>query len=134
MSHSSNHTARLQIETDAKTAIVDVTDRIDAALPADADGVCTVFVRHTTAGLVVNEAEPRLLEDLADALEDLVPDEGWAHDEIDDNADSHVRAMLLDESVTVPVAEGSLDVGTWQSILLIDCDGPRTRTIDAIVH
>jgi len=126
--------AAFTIETDSKTTVVDITDRVDSQLPADADGVCTVFVQHTTAGVVVNENERRLLEDLADGLETLVADEGWAHDALDGNADSHVRAMLIGESVTVPVVDGELQVGRWQSILFVECDGPRTRSVDVVVH
>ena len=122
------------IETDSKTTVVDITDRIAAQLPADADGVCTVFVRHTTAGVIVNEAERRLLDDLVDGLDSLVPDEGWAHDTLDGNADSHVRAMLVGESATVPVTDGELDLGRWQSILFVECDAPRTRTVDVLLH
>ena len=122
------------VETDCKTTVIDITDRIAARLPTEAEGVCTVFVRHTTAGVIVNEAERRLLEDLAEGLETLVPDEGWAHDALDGNADSHVRAMLVGESTTVPVSEGELQLGRWQSILLVECDGPRTRSIDVVIH
>ena len=68
------------------------------------------------------------------ALGDLVPDDGWAHDGIDDNADSHVRAMLVGPSVTVPVDDGSLQLGTWQSILFIECDGPRTRQVRVLAE
>jgi secondary thiamine-phosphate synthase enzyme len=85
-------------------------------------------------GVVVNEAESRLLDDLATALDGLVADDGWQHDEIDDNADSHVRAMLVGESVTVPVADGELQLGRWQSILAVECDGPRSRTLTIRVH
>ena len=105
-----------------------------AALPDDASGVCTVFSQHTTMGVVVNEAESRLMGDLADGLDHLVPDDGWRHDQIDDNADSHVRAMLVGESVTVPVDGGDLQLGRWQSILAVECDGPRSRTITVCVH
>ena len=126
--------SELTVETDTKTTVVDITDRIATHLPADAKGVCTVFVRHTTAGVIVNEAERRLLEDLADGLEALVSDEGWAHDALDGNADSHVRAMLVGESITVPVVDGKLQLGRWQSVLLVECDGPRTRTVDLVVH
>ncbi len=122
------------VETESKTSLFDITDRVTDQLPADAEGVCTVFVRHTTAGVVVNEHERRLLDDLADGLDSLVPDEGWAHDALDGNADSHVRAMLVGESVTVPVSDGELQVGRWQSVLLVECDGPRTRTVDVVVH
>ena len=124
----------LTVETDSKTTVVDITDRVADQLPADVEGVCTVFVRHTTAGVIVNEAERRLLADLADGLETLVPDEGWAHDTLDGNADSHVRAMLVGESATIPVTDGNLQLGRWQSVLFVECDGPRTRTVDVVVQ
>jgi len=122
--------AEFTVDTDERTTTVDITNRVAEALPADADGVCVVFVKHTTAGVTVNENERRLLGDLADALEALVPDEGWAHDALDGNADSHVRAMLVGESVTIPVRNGELELGRWQSVLFVECDGPRTRTVD----
>ncbi|QHS16877.1 secondary thiamine-phosphate synthase enzyme YjbQ [Halopenitus persicus] len=124
----------ISIETDGPTAVHDVTDRVEAAITTDADGLVTVFVRHTTAGVVVNEPESRLLGDVETFLEELVPDEGWEHDRLDDNADAHLRAMLLGESVTVPVSDGTLDLGRWQAVLLVECDGPRTRSIDVIPH
>jgi len=124
----------ITVETDSRTECVDITDRVAATIPDDASGVCTVFSQHTTMGVVVNEAESRLLGDLADALGELVPNEGWQHDEIDDNADSHVRAMLVGESVTVPVESGELQLGRWQSILAVECDGPRRRTLTVRMH
>lgn len=121
--------ATVSVSTSEHLEVRDVTSEVTAALPDDAEGVATVFVRHTTAGVTVNEGESRLLGDLGDALDTLVSDDGWAHDEIDDNADSHVRAMLVGPSVTIPVSDGQPDLGTWQSILLVECDGPRTRTL-----
>ena len=118
------------VDTDARLAVTDVTDRVAAALPDDADGTATVFVQHTTAGLLVNEAEPRLLDDFESFLADAVADGGWRHDELDGNADSHLRAALTSSSVVVPVSAGTLDLGRWQSVLLVECDGPRTRTLD----
>jgi len=126
--------ASITVETEDRTECIDITDRVAAAIPDDADGVCTVFSQHTTMGVVVNEAESRLLDDLATALDRLVPDDGWQHDEIDDNADSHVRAMLVGESATVPVVDGDLQLGRWQSILAVECDGPRSRTLTVRVH
>ncbi|QSG05975.1 secondary thiamine-phosphate synthase enzyme YjbQ [Halapricum desulfuricans] len=125
--------ATISIETTDRTDVLDVTEEVTRALPDDAEGIATVFVRHTTAGVTVNEAESRLLGDLADALEGLVPDAGWAHDEIDDNADGHVRAALIGPSTSVPVSDGRPALGTWQSILLVECDGPRTRTLQVEV-
>jgi len=120
-----------QVETTDRLDVVDVTAEVEDRVPADIErGVCTVFVQHTTAGVVVNEAEQRLLGDVESHLRELVPDEdGYAHDALDGNADSHLRTLLLDESVSVPVRDGALALGTWQSVLLIDCDGPRTRSV-----
>jgi len=126
--------ASITVETEDRTECIDITDRVAATLPDNADGVCTVFSQHTTMGVVVNEAESRLLDDLATALDRLVPDDGWQHDEIDDNGDSHVRAMLVGESATVPVVDGDLQLGRWQSLLAVECDGPRSRTVTVRVH
>lgn len=122
------------VQTDDRIAVQDVTDRVDDAIPAGTEGSCTVFVEHTTAGVCLNEAESRLIADMEAFLDDLVGSTGWGHDEIDDNADAHLRSMLLGQSVTVPVREGRLDLGTWQSVLLVECDGPRTRTIRVLTR
>jgi len=124
---------RFTVDTDERLTTVDVTDRVAAAVPDDADGVCTAFVRHTTAALVVQENESRLRGDVANFLADLVPDEGHAHDALDGNADSHLRAALLGPSVSIPVESGDLELGTWQSVLLVECDGPRSREVAVAV-
>jgi secondary thiamine-phosphate synthase enzyme len=123
---------RFDVSTDRRTQVVDVTDRVREAVPDGHDGTCTVYVRHTTAGIVVNEAELRLLADVERFVSDLAPDDGWRHDEIDDNADSHLRALLLGASVILPVRNGRIDLGTWQSVLLVECDGPRSRTVQVV--
>jgi secondary thiamine-phosphate synthase enzyme len=121
----------IQVRTESRVDIVDVTENVTAAVPGDVDhGLCTVFVPHTTAGVVVNEHERRLLSDVETALERLVPrGDSYDHDTVDDNADAHLRAMLLGEHVTVPIDDGALALGTWQSILFVDFDGPRTRRL-----
>lgn len=124
---------RFTVKSDTHTDVIEITERVRDVIPEDAEGTCTVFVRHTTAGITVNEAEPRLLGDLGAALGDLIPDSGWDHDELDGNADSHVRAMVVGPSETIPVRDGDLDMGTWQSVLFVDCDGPRERAVDVVV-
>ena len=123
------------VETSERVSFTDVTDRVEAVVPRRVgQGLCTVFVPHTTAGITINEAEPGLLGDLESAVVDLVPEgAGYEHDDVDDNADAHLRSALLGGSVSVPVSRGSLDLGTWQSILLFDGDGPRTRTVEVTV-
>ncbi|WP_207587919.1 secondary thiamine-phosphate synthase enzyme YjbQ [Halomontanus rarus] len=122
------------VTTDERLTTVDVTDQVEAAIPEDCEeGMCTAFVQHTTAALVVQENEPRLRGDLESFLSGLVPDEGHAHDELDGNADSHLRATLLGPSAAVPIADGELALGRWQSIFLVECDGPRTRQVSVTV-
>jgi secondary thiamine-phosphate synthase enzyme len=118
------------VDTDRRLQVLDITDRVEATVPEDVDGTVTVFVRHTTAGIAVNEAESRLLGDFETFLADVVDDDGWDHDRLDGNADSHLRALLVGAAETLPVSDGRLDLGTWQSVLLVECDGPRSRTVD----
>lgn len=122
---------RIDVNTSARVDVIDVTADVATAVPDDLEtGICTVFVPHTTAGVIVNENEHRLFADIEELLERVVPrDEDYAHDEIDDNADAHLRAGLLGESVSVPIVNGELALETWQSVLFVECDGPRTRRL-----
>ena len=126
---------QLDVATDDRVAIIDVTGRVSEAVPADTGaGLCVVSVPHTTAGVVLNEAEGGLMADLEAALEAWVPRrDNYRHDAVDDNADAHLRASLLGSSVTVPVAAGTLALGTWQSVLFVECDGPRSRRLEVTV-
>jgi secondary thiamine-phosphate synthase enzyme len=125
-------TETITVSTDTRLEVVDITPQVKQAIQEDGDGTVTIFSQHTTTGVTINESEGRLLGDFQTALSDLVSDTGWEHDQIDDNADSHVRSMLLGPSETVPVSDGDLQLGTWQSILLIECDGPRSRTLQIV--
>lgn len=120
-----------EVSTDTQCEVIDVTEQVCERVPTDADRV-TVFSEHTTTGVTVNEAESRLLSDFETALSDLVPDSGWQHDDIDDNADAHVRSLLVGPDVTIPVVDGSLALGQWQAVLLVECDGPRRRTVRVV--
>lgn len=124
----------IDVRTSDRVDVVDVTADVGEAIPDDVtDGICTVYVPHTTAGVIVNEREKNLLADIERALEELVPrDVSYRHDSIDDNADAHLRSTILGESVTVPIVGGELALGTWQSILFVDCDGPRTRKLRVV--
>jgi secondary thiamine-phosphate synthase enzyme len=125
----------IEVSTTECIDIVDITTEVAEAVPSDvSNGVCLVFVPHTTAGVVLNENEHRLLNDITRAVESLVPtDEDYEHDAIDDNAAAHLQATVLGESVTIPVTEEGLDLGRWQSILFVECDGPQTRRVSVTV-
>lgn len=124
---------KFAVPTDGHVDIVDVTEQVASALPDVERGVCTVFVNHTTAAVSINEAEPKLLDDIEAFVEELSAPEGWKHDTLDGNADAHLRSSLLGRSVVIPIRDGDLALGTWQSVLLVECDGPRERSLSVTV-
>jgi len=112
--------------------MVDLTARVAevVARAGVAEGLCNVYVAHATAAVVVNENDdPNVCLDVLDALDRLIPAGIWKHDRIDDNAAAHIQAAVLGPSETIPVREGHLVLGTWQSIMLVELDGPRERRI-----
>ena len=126
--------AALRVTTSARTSVHPIGRQIQAALDGQdvADGLLLVSVPHTTCAVTLNEPEPGLLDDLARALEHLVPWRGsYTHNRgSEDNAAAHVRAALLGHQLLVPIADGRLQVGVWEDVLLVECDGPRTRTVE----
>ena len=124
--------ATVRVATTSRTSVHPIGRQIQAALQGVGDGLLLVSVPHTTCAVTLNEPEPGLLDDLARALEQLVPWNGrYAHNQgAEDNAAAHVRANLIGHQVFVPVIQGRLQVGVWQDVLLVECDGPRTRTVE----
>jgi len=124
-------TQRLSVRTSARTQFVDITHEVQAAVKSSgvSDGLCTVYVPHTTAGITINEnADPDVTRDIMDTLERLVPrGAGYRHGE--GNADSHVKASIMGFSVNVFVENGRLALGTWQAIYFCEFDGPRDRQV-----
>lgn len=126
----------VEVASSHRVEIVDITAQLAAVCgrAPHRDGLLVAFCVHTTAGLMVNEAEPKLLADLRAWLERAVPQRGaYAHNTIDDNADAHLRSILLGHSVCIPVEGGRPALGTWQRIMLVELDGPRHRTVRARV-
>lgn len=126
----------LELKTIKRIEVIDITREINSIV-ADSgvkDGLVNVFSRHSTSGIVINENESGLVEDFKNLLINLVPEEaGYNHDIIDNNADSHLRSLLLGNDVSVPLDGGLMELGTWQSIFFIELDGPRTRNISVTV-
>ena len=93
-------------------------------------GIATIYTPHTTTAIFVNEDESGLKGDLMKVLEKLIPVEGgYEHDLVDDNAFAHLRSIIVNPSITIPIRDGRLMLGTWQSIFIAEFDGPRTRTV-----
>lgn len=118
----------IELRTKSRAEVVDITEKVEALLKGD--GVALVFTPHTTASIILNEAENRLFEDIVATLEKIVPrNSGYRHNEIDGNADAHIKASLLGNSVILPFKNGRLQLGTWQRVLFVEFDGPRTRKV-----
>ena len=130
----------LSINTSSNFQIIDISSDIVAILNQInkeeinkiTNGMVNIFTKHSTSAICVNENEKGLLADLEKVLKDLVKEnDNYRHDFIDNNAASHLRAFLLGSSETIPIVDGRLDLGTWQSIFFIELDGPRTnRTVE----
>jgi len=122
----------IEIKTNKRVEIIDITDEVRRIVEKSEvkEGIAVVYTTHTTTAIIINENESRLKEDILNILEKLVPTKaGYKHDEIDNNADSHLRAILLGNSVIIPIENGRLCLGTWQRIMFIELDGPRSRRV-----
>lgn len=124
---------KLILNSNRNFEIIDITAMINNEIDIES-GIVNVFSKHSTSAIVVNENENGLLKDLELMLSDLVSDKySWQHDRIDNNAKSHLKSFLLSSSETIPISNGKLDLGTWQSVFFIELDGPRNnRTVDLI--
>ncbi|MDW7981872.1 MAG: secondary thiamine-phosphate synthase enzyme YjbQ [Thermomicrobium sp.] len=132
---SRTFTHRFDVATRGGDQMLDVTAQVREAVRASGlrDGLVCVFVAHSTAAVSVSEYEPGLVQDLHAVAERLAPERGeYAHNRLndDDNAHSHLRSLVIGPSVTVPLVDGGLTLGTWQRIVLLEFDThPRTRTV-----
>ena len=125
-----------EIKTYERFEIRDISKEINCITGKSGvkNGLVNIFSTHSTSGIVVNENEPGLLEDFKDLLQTVIPSENnYKHDRIDNNADSHLRALFIGNNVTVPLENGKIELGTWQSIFFVELDGPRIRKISVTV-
>jgi len=116
------------IITHKKEEMVNITKEVQDMISIDT-GICYIFLRHATAGVFINENEEGLKEDFLNMFGGLINDRDWKHNKIDNNASAHMKASLVGQSVFVPVKDRKLQLGRWQSIFLIEFDGPRQREL-----
>lgn len=119
------------ISTKRNKQIIDVTDEVESNLSKAGirEGLCHVFVTHTTAALTTGEAIEGTDEDLMETLERIIPEIRFRHAHDPSHAPDHMISSIVGPSVSVPVVSGKLGLGTWQRILLVECNGPRTRKL-----
>ena len=125
------NTAEFRVSTARRTQFVAITSKIAEAITGNdwRDGVLTVFVPHTTAGVTINEnADPDVARDMEIFSDELVPQSHrFRHSE--GNSDAHIKAALYGSSVQVIIRSGNMWLGTWQGIYLCEFDGPRERSV-----
>ncbi len=120
------------VTTRAREEIVNITRLIEEAVQESGikNGIVLVYVPHATALLIVNEDEPGLRTDYLSKLLQIFPREGeYLHNRIDDNANAHLASAFIGSSRIFPLVNGKIVRGTWQEIMLVDLDGPRTRRV-----
>ncbi len=121
----------IAVETAARTQLKNITREVARVVKEAGveNGLCYLYVPHTTAGILINESdEPDVARDIGATLDRLVPREaGYKHYE--GNADSHIKASLVGSSEVVPVEAGKLGLGRWQGVFFAEFDGPRQRTV-----
>ena len=125
------------VRSQRKYETLDITAQVAAIVHEanTAEGLCSVYITHATAAVVINENDdPNVCVDLLDALDRMVPEGIWRHDRVDNNGAAHIKAAILGPGETIPVRAGKLVLGTWQAIMLVDFDGPRDRRVVVTVR
>jgi secondary thiamine-phosphate synthase enzyme len=119
----------ITVTSRAAEEVIDLTTDVDALAASMADGVCQLFTHHTTCALTILTNEAGIAEDFLTVLRGLVPQAAtYVHDKAD-HVRAHVLSALVGPSVSVPVRGGRLDLGEFQRVVLVELEGPRTRTI-----
>ncbi|MCC6029593.1 MAG: secondary thiamine-phosphate synthase enzyme YjbQ [Candidatus Korarchaeum sp.] len=121
----------LRVRSKERIQVIDITEDVEAIVRRSgiSEGICLVHLPHATAALVANENERGLINDIIRKIREEFVREGWEHDRIDDNAYAHLASSFIGPSRAFPVSSGRILRGTWQSILLIELDGPRERNV-----
>ncbi|MCK4625567.1 MAG: secondary thiamine-phosphate synthase enzyme YjbQ [Phycisphaerae bacterium] len=130
-------TKTIEVHSDSRDEMIDITDRVSGAVGeiGISDGVVTVYVPHTTAGVTINEnADPAVVHDILAALDVAVPWHQSFYRHGEGNSAAHVKSALLGGSVRVFVRDGKLVLGTWQGIYFCEFDGPRRRKVFVAVQ
>lgn len=122
---------QLSITTSKQKQIVDITDLINEHLskPETNNGLCTLFVQHTTACITTADLDPGTDLDMLDAFAALMPKLDYRHPHNPAHVPDHILSSIIGPSLTIPITNGQLDLGTWQRVVLVELDGPRKREI-----
>ncbi len=122
----------ITIRSDSRMQLIDITEQVASVVRESGikEGVCCVFVPHTTAAVTINEnTDPSVTKDLLTQLEKLIPQVSPHYTHIEGNADAHIKSTIVGCSVYIPITNGRLALGVWQGIFFCEFDGPRNRRV-----
>lgn len=122
---------KIELPTAAHEEMVDITARVEEEVKRAKvkSGLCLVYVPHTTAAVTINEnADPTVRQDILMTLRKAVPD-GLPYAHTEGNSPGHAKSALVGASITIPIEEGRLALGTWQGVFFCEFDGPRRRQV-----
>jgi secondary thiamine-phosphate synthase enzyme len=122
----------IKVRSREREQLVEFTDEVRRRLKASGarEGICVLYVQHTTAGLTINEnADPDVPRDMLHALRTLIPQHGMGFRHGEQNSDAHIKTTLVGTSLTIPFHDGELLLGRWQGIFLCEFDGGRERKV-----
>lgn len=121
----------LTIKTTTKKAVIDITDEVNKFLQKSGaqEGIVTLFLTHTTAALTTADLDPGTDQDYLDFLEKLTPKLNYHHPHNPAHAPDHIWSSIIGTSLTIPIDNGKLILGTWQRVVLVELDGPKERRI-----
>lgn len=123
------------IQTTKKDEVIDITDDIEQVLSQQntKNGICTIFVHHTTACITTADLDPGTDLDFLDAIRGMLPEINYRHPHDPSHAPDHILSSIIGPSVTVPFEDGQLQLGVWQRVICIELDGPRRRNISITI-
>lgn len=118
----------ITISSNKREDLLDITEPVQTIITESGikNGICNIYVPHATSGVIINEnADPNIIDDFLDVLRRLAPRGTFRHDRIDGNGDAHIKSALVGAGESIPFRDGQLQLGTWQSIMVCEFDGPR---------
>lgn len=119
----------ITISSSRRLEMIDINSEVEKIVAESKvkGGICNVFCSHATGAIAINENyDPNCCVDFHECLAKLIPQGKWKHDSVDGNSDAHIKAAIIGPSESIPIKNGKLELGTWQSIMLVELDGPRS--------
>ncbi len=122
---------KLYIKTTGRKQIVDITGRVNEYLYKKSieEGLCHVFIKHTTAAITMADLDPGTDLDMLDAFEEIIPKLNYRHPHNPAHVGDHIMSCIIGADVTIPISQAELDLGAWQRVVLVELDGPREREV-----